>query len=778
MSRQVQTREEVRCDLASKDARKRRERLFASVAFTVALTSAVDAHAQATPSSATVEEIVVTAQRKSENLQQVPITVQAITAAAIQNLGIKSSTDLSQFTPNVAIATPAGEGNQPIITIRGIGLNDYNSNNSGPNGVYIDEVYLSAPGSQTFQVFDLEQIEVLKGPQGTLYGRNTSGGAINFISTKPSDVFTADAHLSYSSFNTFNFEGAVGGPITSNLSGRIAVTTKQSDGYMHNSLTGQDENGANSYAARAQLLYKASDALKVLLTLHGGYVDNRPTEYRHVGSINPATGAYCSVSATLSGQCIDALGYGTPSGFYDGAWNRQQHLRIRDWGASARVDYTPGPITFTSLTALTHNDRFHPEDSDASPNRLIEINYGVQSNTITQEFRASQTTSRFDWVAGAYLLHEILRQDQPSFVFLDIDKIYGAHAGDGTAFVSPNRNRQGTDSYAVYGQGDYNLTDRLKLTVGGRYSSEKKTFAYTAGYAFQAGGIDHFAPVINVPSFGGRLRDDAFNYRLALNYAATDDLRVYASVASGFKSGGFNGGFLSADPSEIAVQLTPVSPEHVTAFEVGVKADLLDRRLRVNASVFYNDYRDMQVFTLIPSPIQNIPLNVLDNAPKAHTQGLDLSIIGKPVGWITITQSLGLLDTRLDRYTVTRDPRTPDYSGNKLPLAPEVSASTIVEVKREMFGGTTDLQLSANYKSKQFFDTSNNPLTTQKPYWIANARLGYSPDQAAWEAAVFVRNLNDQKYLVDAFDLSTPFGVVEQIVGVPRSVGVELNYKF
>ncbi|MDR3507108.1 MAG: TonB-dependent receptor plug domain-containing protein, partial [Caulobacteraceae bacterium] len=239
------------------------------------------AHAEATPPAKSNEigEVVVTAQKRSENIQKVPISIQAFTAKDIRALGIKSSSDLGQMSPNVDIALPAGAGNQPIIAIRGIGLNDYDTNNAGPNGVYVDEVYLSSPASQTFQTFDLQRVEVLKGPQGTLYGRNSSGGAINFISNKPTDYFTADLHAEYSSFNTFNVLAAVGGPIAPGLTGRIAIVKNDSEGYTTNALTGNKENGANNAAFRAMLEYKPNDQLKVLFNVHGGYVDNRPAEY-------------------------------------------------------------------------------------------------------------------------------------------------------------------------------------------------------------------------------------------------------------------------------------------------------------------------------------------------------------------------------------------------------------------------------------------------------------------------------------------------------------------
>ncbi|MBA3811127.1 MAG: TonB-dependent receptor [Caulobacteraceae bacterium] len=760
-------------------------RLLCGTAFCVAgLTGAATARAATAADAAQpateVETLVVTAQKRSENIQDVPISIQAFSARDIDALGIKSSIDLGAVTPNVDIALVAGPGNQPIITIRGIGLNDYDTNNAGPNGVYVDEVYLSAPSSQSFQTFDLNRIEVLKGPQGTLYGRNTSGGAINFITNKPTDEFTARLHAEYSSFNTFNFEGAVSGPLTPGLDGRVAFVKNNSSGFMHNDLTGNDENGTDNYAVRAMLQAKPTSNLTLLFNLHGGQVDNRPTEYRHYGDLDPATFAQCSVTDTYAGKCIDLFGYGTPSGFYHGAFNRQEHLKVNNLGGSARADWNLGSITLTSLSAFEHNDKLHPEDSDASPNRLLEINFGVRSNTFTQELRATQATEKYNWVVGAYYLHEDLKQNQPIFILLDGDKFFGGPgAADGVAFQAFDRSDQTTDAYAVFGQGDYALTDRLKLTLGGRYTREERGFTYDGSVQFQEGGMDHFGPLIPLANVRESLTDSAFSWRAAIDYRLARSVLAYASVSTGFKSGGFNGSFLSLVPAEIALQLKPIGPEHVTSYEVGLKSSLFDNRLVFDAAAFYNAYRDLQVFTLVPPPEggTGLPVNVLDNAPKAHTQGIEAQIVARPFPALTASAQVGLLDTKLDQFVANRDPNQPDFSGNQLPNAPRFSAAGLVDYRVPVGQGTLDLQFSATYKSHQFFDTANDPYITQGGYWLENARVAYSTPGSHWEVAGYVRNLSNRKYLIDAFDLSF-LGFIQGIVGTPRTFGVEVNYRY
>jgi iron complex outermembrane receptor protein len=742
-----------------------------------------------------VQEIVVTAQKRSQSIQQVPLSMQAFSARSINDLGIKSSADLGQVTPNVDIAMPAGAGNQPIITIRGIGLNDYDTNNAGPNGIYVDEVYLSSPASQTFQTFDLERIEVLKGPQGTLYGRNTSGGAINFISHKPSDHLEADFHVEYSSFNSFNFEGGIGGPIAPDLDARAAVVVNESGGYLSNDLTGAHENGANNYATRLQLLWKPTDRFKLLFNVHGGQVDNRPNEYRHTGDLDPVTGLQCSVAQTNAGGCVDLFGYGTPKGFYEGAYNRQKHLKVNSLGSYLRADYTAGSITYSSITAFEHNDKIHPEDSDASPNRLLEIDFGVRSNTFTQELRAASSGAKYDWVTGLYYLHEDLHQNQPLYVLLDGDKVFGAPGACDATFahdpptpedlLSPtstcatrafDQSHQVTDAYAAFGQGDYSVTDNLKLTLGARITGEQRTFDYNGSWQYQLGGMDHFGPLIPVADVSRGLSNTAFSWRAAVDYHFTRSIHAYASVATGYKSGDFNGSFLSTDPTEIARQLQPVKPETVTAYEVGLKSSLFDNRLILDVAAFYNDYKNMQVFVLVP--LNGVGVNVLDNAKAAHTEGIDAEVVARPFSGLTATFNLGLLDTRLDTFVADRSPDQTDYSGNQLPLSPHVSFAGQLDYKLPLGDAAAlDFQFGATYKSHQFFDVSNDPYTTQNGYWIENARVAYQFDHDRWEVAAFVRNLSDQKYYLDAFDLSF-VGFIQGIVGTPRTFGIEANFRY
>jgi len=322
------------------------------------------------------------------------------------------------------------------------------------------------------------------------------------------------------------------------------------------------------------------------------------------------------------------------------------------------------------------------------------------------------------------------------------------------------------------------LTDQLKLILGGRFTDEHKSFHYDGSIRYQQGGEDNFGPVTTLNDSSERLSDSAVSWRAGLNYNIAPDVLAYGSIATGFKSGDFNGSFLSTIPAEIPRQLVPVRPEKVTAYELGIKASLFDRRVIFDAAAFYNDYHDMQVFVLVPGVDGGLPVNVLDNAKKAHTDGVDLTLTVKPISAFTVTVQAGVLQTKLDQYVSQRDPSQPDYSGNQLPLAPHVSGSIMLDYKIPLPSGTLDLQANANYKGHVFFDVSNDPFIEQSGYWLENMRLAYSFNGGHWEAAAYVHNLSGKEYYSDKFDLSSPFGFIQGIVGVPRTIGAEVNWRY
>jgi iron complex outermembrane receptor protein len=768
--------------------RAARPALLAATSGAVLLGFVQGAHAQAANTGSQVGEVVVTAQRRSQNIQDVPISVLAVSARELTAAGIKNTQDLGQITPNVTIISPIGAGNQPLITIRGIGLNDFSTNNAGPNGVYVDDIYISAPSAQNMSLFDVSQVQVLKGPQGTLYGRNTVGGALVFTDNRPTDDFSGNAHVEYGNYNTLQVEGAVSGPITPNLAGRISAVYNHSDGYFRNALTGSPIDNVNNEAIRLQLLYKPNDKLKIYFASTIGYVKNHPQPYGHVGVLLPgtqglATPTFCTPAQANAGGCVDLFGYGTPP-YWKGSFNREQNLTNLAAITQFRVDYDVGPVVLTSITSWQYDDKFHPEETDASPNNLITATYGVHSNTYTQEFRAAHSSKDFNWVVGAYYLHELLTQNQPLSFFYDGDKFggLGIPAGSGNfdtiAQISYDKSAQTIDSGAVFGQGDYTF-DQLTLTLGARYTWERKAFDYSGSTQFQNGGLGNYGPLQDFIHADNSQTNSNVTWRAALNYAITPQVRVYASVATGFKSAAFNGTFLSNDPAQAALQLQPIKPETVTTYEIGEKASFFDRRLVLDSAIFYNDYRNEQVFATVTQTILSgggLPIqttaSALTNAPKAFTEGVEVELTAAPFHGLTLNLQPAWLNTHLSA------PNFAAIDNKELANAPHFTMTAVADYRWDLPNGDDiDFRWNSNFRGHYFFDSTNDAYIQQNAYWLHNLNVTYQSSKH-WEVGVFVHNVTNQKYQLTSSDISAPFGFLEPVYGSPTMYGVQASYNF
>ena len=735
-----------------------------------------------------LEEVTVTAQRRAETAQSVPIAIVALSGKTLQDYGITSSNDLAKVTSNVQISLPQGEGNQPAITIRGIGLNDFDSNNAGSAGVYMDEFYLSSPTAQSFGLYDLERVEILKGPQGTLYGRNSSSGALNYITAKPQDQFGGYVLADAGNYHSARVEAAVTGPILPGVDGRLSFLRNHSEGYFENLGTGERQNGANDSNFRGQLLFKPADDLKVLLAGNYGHVDRLPDAYRHLGAFVKGTqGAanpqICPISETFAGSpnCVDVWGQGTAQGYFQNYGGRTEHLKVTDYGATLRVDWNPGPIDFVSLTGYHFNQRFLPEDTGAEPYRLLVINYFNKSDELSQEFRVGQVRTQYNWVAGLYYLHEHLIQDQPLSTFLDGDLFpeFGIPAGpgsaDGIASIQNTDNIQVTDAYAAFGQGEYKFTDTLSGVLGGRVTHDGRTFNNFSDIEYQQGGLNHFGPWQPIINTKESLDNSAFNYRLGLNYTPAQGVLFYGSIATGFKSGDFNGSFLATDPAVARAQATPVPPERVTTYEIGAKSDLLERRLRLNLALFYNDYRHMQIFAQVNAPVDGMyeVINTLTSAQKARTYGADIEITGRPIENLMLSAQIGLLNSKVTEFD---GPASSTYQGRRLVFAPDVSTFLVADYRIPLGNTALHLQANATYKSEQNLDSTGDPYQIQPGYWLEGARVMYEFGQL--EVGFYGNNLGNTRYATTTFDAVLPFGFDEIVVGKPRTYGIEARMTF
>lgn len=732
-----------------------------------------------------IEEIFVTTQKRAQNLQDVPISVTAITGDELSELGIAESVDIAAQTPGLEIGFPSGETNTPAIFLRGVGLNDYNANSNGSVGWYMDDVYISQVASQTFQLFDLERVEVARGPQGTLYGRNTTGGLVNFLSNKPShDERDGYLKASVGRWNMFGVEGAYGGPITDTLAGRLSLTYNKGDGYIENTFPGGGlNNDVDNWAGRFALSWRPSDTIDVLLNVHGAQNRSLTAQYEHQGTNDPLTGSLCSRDQIRGDGCVDAFGYRDDEDNESGAYNKEGDLDVDTVGTFLKVDYEISDgLTLTSLSAYESVEKVFEEDTDASPNRLIEIDFLSDGWEFTQELRLAGESERVHWQAGIYYLNERVDVDNFLDLFRDLRPLAeavdpalypggfdpAAAALGAPIFLSKTTYTQKVESAAGFGQVEVEIVERLNATLGFRYTWEGRDFSEDVSF-------EEPAPVGSVPVFS--LRDDIdfkeWSGKIGLDYRPIEDLLLYFSVSRGFKSGGFNGSF-AFDPAE----LPAFDSEILVDYEGGVKWDFLDNRVRLNASVFYYDYSDLQVFTV--DAISNTQtITILDNAGQAKLYGGEIELEAQPLEGLDVALGLALLHSELTDYEANPCPLCPpaDYSGNRLVFAPTVSWNGRVRYELPVGPGRVGLQTDWTYQSKTYFDTPNDPVVSEDGYWLWNARVSYAIEEGRWEFAAFLRNILDEDYLTYAFPLYS-FGLAEQMWGRPRSFGVEATLRF
>lgn len=723
-----------------------------------------------------LEELIVTAQKRSESVQDIPISIAAFSDKQLNALGITQSGELGQFVPGLEIGNSSGEGSQLILFLRGAGLNDLNTNNAGPVGIYSDEVYVSSPALSPFQLFDAERVEVLKGPQGTIYGRNTTGGAVKFITKKPTRERKYSGRWRIGNQGRTTLEASASGPLSDTVSARVAVIKQDSDGFGTNLADGSDINGIDSGAYRALVQFEPNDRLKVLVNVHGANVNSQATSFSPLGTLDPTTGAVCSDARILANECVDRLGYRAPDNELDGNFNEVDNVDLSSKGGYVQVDYEFGNNTFTSVTAFDELDRTLPEESDGSPNSLLAIDFGVSSDTFSQEFRLTGSSDRIDWLAGAFYLNETLNQNQTIDLFRSLREftggardISGAITG-APIFFARSVNEQRLETAAIYTQFNFQLNDSLALTLGGRYTDETREFDALA--QFEEPGTD---PLVNFDFRDLETSADAFSYRAALEYKPNYTTLYYGSVSRGFKSGGFNGGFLSVSPEGSRRQLEPFDPEFLTAFELGVKADFLDSRVRVNAALFLNQFSDLQVFSQINTGA--IPVLVLDNASDAESKGLEIEASTIITPGLTATLNAAFIRSELKDF-IASDTGL-DFSGNNIAQTPETSISGILAYETGLRnGGRLNAQASFAYKDDLFFGTENNPLVGQSAYTLVNTRIAYTTPSEIWTISAFMNNVTDERYATNVSDIRDITASFVRTFGLPRTYGLELQVDF
>ena len=701
--------------------------------------------AQATPDA--LPEVVVTAQRRLETAQKVPVAITVLKGADLATRGVTNVNQLQYQTPGLE-AEPAFGSGQPEFRLRGVGFNDYASNNASPVGVYVDEVAKSFPIQTQGLLFDLDRVEVLRGPQGTLYGRNTTGGAINFLTARPTDHLSAGVDADYGSFDAFRAEAHISGPVGDGLSVRVATATEQGGGFQHNRDTGETLGDANRWGARGELAY-SSGTVDLLIEGHYG----RDT--------SDGAGLYLfdPVGTIPADTSRRATGWGASSQFASMLGFRPDTKPFRDnktIGGHATLNVDLGGAKLTSVTAYEHFDRREYNDWDASALTDAGTYFGSRANVFSQELRLSSSgAGPAHWILGAYYSDEKLHDHFDS----DFEQSLG--------FLALTSYRQSAQTVAGFGQLDYEVTSELTLTGGLRLERESRKlrdFDTTT------------SPVIGIGVPGGSA-DQSYTQasgKLALNYHLSDASLVYASASRGVKSGGFTA-YNTLTPD----QLAPFKPEVLYAYEIGTKNELDGHRLRLNGAAFYYDYRNQQVQSAIFDPVYGAVGKIV-NAPKSHIYGLEAELDWAPVSGLEITQGVSWRKGKFDRFddldiaastaaghavTVSRagqDQGFPhwSYNGSASYRIP-VGAYTLTAESDYAYHGTLDPVLLG-------------PAFRVHDYWLVNATLTLA--RGPWSLGLYARNLFDQHY-----DLTRNFflgGIDIAAPGRPRSFGVRGRYSF
>jgi iron complex outermembrane recepter protein len=740
-----------------------------AVAVSCVLMAAQAARAQ---QAVTLEEIVVTAQKRSQNVQDVPIAITALSGEALKNQHVSDVMDLNQIAPGLQVKADDNAAN-PKIFIRGVGLNDFNPNTASAVGIYADGVYIGSPLAQMGQFFDIDRLEILRGPQGTLYGRNTTGGTINIVTRKPTQNFEADASVEYGRFNALNFEGAVGGALVKDvLAGRIAATYQTDDGFTNNRLTGHDLNDANRYAVRGSLDFTPSDAFDALVQLRYGKSDGG-SFIGYNRSLLPATeeatgpDGLCAPGFYTSGQCTDIAGYGnTSSNRYAGDYHLEGKDEVVTKGASAILTWKFDGASLISVSAFDKADRDDHEDTDVGPNDVITARYRASQKVFSEELRLQSAAEKdqTNWVAGLYYANDKLETDS----YYDVLRVFRPFfvAPDNPDGFSPENSvgifgwpyTQKTESWAAFGQVDYPFTSNWIGTLGLRYSADSKDFHYTATAenAFELFTVDQSKDFGSVSGKAG------------LQYIINDDANVYFSYNRGYKSGGFFGG-QATDPA----QLKPYDDEKVDAFEVGAKTTWLEHRLRANLSAFYYDYQDLQVYTLIPEGL--ITVQSFTNASNAEMYGAEAELSFTPIDHLDLSFSAAYLSAVYKDF-ISVDTNS-DYSGNRLPNAPRTSLSAAASYQWPLFGGALTTAIDATYRSKVYFDTRNLERLSDPERTFVNARIGWNTPDQHFEFGLWGRNLFDTENVSDVVPIEG-LGFDSIAMGMPRTYGVYARYKY
>lgn len=741
-------------------------------------------------SAAVLEEIVVTAQKREEGLQDTPIAVTAFTAAALENKGIDDISEIAAFTPNLVFDTTSpvsGLSSGAVIFIRGIGNTDFSLTTDPGVGTYVDGVYMSRSAGGVLDVLDVERVEVLRGPQGTLFGRNTIGGAINITSRKPADELEFKLQGTFANYDRIDVRGSVDVPITPEFRTSLAFSRKQRDGYVDRVLVGDELGDEDRFALRATAVWEASERLEFQASFDYTEIDEQSAGSVLLGFTPGAStigydlfrAAFAPDAPALDQFIVDPE---SDRSFATGPTGTDLEIS----GVSFIATYGGDNWELKYSGAYRETEGEFNRDPDNTPVAI--------THTINSDYEHEQSSHELqltgDWgdaiqyVAGLYVFEEDGNDDV--FVPIFLPNVDDPDPANWFGFPAAVNNFAAVDntSEAAYAQLTWNATDALALTAGLRWTEDEKEFTYTQYIAADINGSPLPVPVaavnedgnlvtglIPIVGNGSGVASESFDettFKFGLDYTLPDDTLLYYSYSEGFKSGGFVLRYVEARPEPLTFE-----PEFVDAHEFGVKWQGFDDRIRANVAIFFMDYEDAQV-----TFFDNLGGPITANAGSVDIQGLELELTALLTDRILFEVGYGYTDAEYTEITnIPGLSLTIDESA-KLVNTPENSLSLAAEYAHPLARGhELSLRLSYAYNDDIFNDSQNSPFLFQESYDTWDASIQYTGADDRWSVALFGHNLSDERFIVSG-DSNFGLGFHEGNLNRPREYGLRFKVAF
>ena len=792
-----------------------------------------------------LEEVIVTAQKREQNIQDVPIAITAFTGAQMEALGITESFDIAAFSPGVHISgNLAGQNTQ--FTIRGVTQNDFVDIIEAPNAVYLDDGYIAVSQGQTFSLLDIERVEILKGPQGTLFGRNATGGLVHYQSNKPSfDETSGYAKAEVGQFDSEAdairtvFEGAVGGPISENIAGRLAIRYSKQDGYLKNLYpsggapglgaratgpsAGADLGDDDTKAARLSFAFKPNDQLDISFSANyaesdvatGPYqskptigvlddsgelinvIDASPNETRLTiaadgsdGGANAIDGSYPLApggAIGLAGRSLpggDFFGYLDPDGddfTFSGDFAYDDHGFTESVGFNLRFDYTlQNGIQFTSISDRKRFKKLLFIDVDSAPINQTGNYAAVDASTFTQEFRFNGEGDRSRWVAGFYYLTIDNESDNGLKAPANsiIDEAFTGGLGGGLAAIDIGATGDlKTDSYSVFGQYEYDLTDDITIIGGARVMKEEKDYSYSVGVfpSFDSFSIHQGSFIPNIFGAGSpyyyddKSSDNLWAGNLQIQWQQTDDLMIYAGFKRGIKAGSYNMTLLGTYLSTGGDAGLPYGEEVLNAYEVGFKWSVSDST-RINASAYFYDYKDYQAFLFV-----DVGGAVINR--DAETTGIEIEVQSSPNENLDLLLSASLIDAEVKGVPLRVGSPLPPLNV-KPNYTPEFQATALARYTWPISGGDLAIQGDVSYSDEYFYNLRNFEADKFDSYVMVNASMSWISEDGTLTSTLAVRNLTDERVGIQGFDVANFCGCNEVSYRAPRYYSLSVKREF